>query len=366
MAFKKYWFSKRQKRLTTALGGDITIVKYNGEWREFTQSVEDSDEAPNTWKDFILVAEGENLDTLQGKQEELNKMDIVDEIITPGKGDTSMKYMNLGGNASLKSPKSSKSSESYSKVSSKSNSKSSDKLDSKLDSKVVPKVSTPNVKDNVSNCEVNDMATISSNFRTRIKNANAWKSTKKKEYYIWAKEANIGQKIYNYLENSDYITTESKNIVLSGTRGEQWVTDAAHMMKSYRTKNGTPISRLNHSTYMNNGWTLLKTCPSSSNVFALQIPIAIKNFPVQTAWGDILYANSINSEGHGSGDFLVCESTANNTPDLDNVWVVNHDIFLTTYDLTNFLHDIGDLDNMVNIGVASVPQGWYTRNGFES
>lgn len=61
MALMRYWFSSRQKRMRDALSGAVTMVLVDGEWREYTQSTP-VDVTPTVWPDFVLVAEGDNLE----------------------------------------------------------------------------------------------------------------------------------------------------------------------------------------------------------------------------------------------------------------------------------------------------------------
>lgn len=63
MALTKYWFSAKQKRMRDALRGDITRVKVDNAWKEYTQSTV-GDDVPTVWGDFILLVEGEDLETL--------------------------------------------------------------------------------------------------------------------------------------------------------------------------------------------------------------------------------------------------------------------------------------------------------------
>lgn len=63
MPFTKYWFSPKQKCMRDALGGDITQVFVNGVAVEYTQCTEGKEE-PAVWNDFVLVAEGADLERL--------------------------------------------------------------------------------------------------------------------------------------------------------------------------------------------------------------------------------------------------------------------------------------------------------------
>ena len=47
-----------------------------------------------------------------------------------------------------------------------------------------------------------------------------WKRTSKKKYQIYVCMPPLGTKVYNFLENAHYETSEKKPFVLSGTVGE--------------------------------------------------------------------------------------------------------------------------------------------------
>ena len=69
-----------------------------------------------------------------------------------------------------------------------------------------------------------------------------WKRTSKKKYQIYVCMPPLGTKVYNFLEDVHYETSEKKPFVLSGTVGEQWVIDPAKLFKTYRLPNGQPLN----------------------------------------------------------------------------------------------------------------------------
>lgn len=65
--------------------------------------------------------------------------------------------------------------------------------------------------------------------------------------------------------------------------------------------------------------------------FAMRIPADI-SFSLKTSWGEELIVNS-DISSHGAGDFIVCPAKEDGTPDLSDRWVVNGQIFESTYDM---------------------------------
>lgn len=64
MACTKYWFSAKQARMRSVLGGAVTQVRVGNSWREYT-ATSSNDESPGVWDDLVLVAEGENCETAE-------------------------------------------------------------------------------------------------------------------------------------------------------------------------------------------------------------------------------------------------------------------------------------------------------------
>lgn len=171
-----------------------------------------------------------------------------------------------------------------------------------------------------------------------LNNPKNWKRTHKKSYEVYVCRPLPGTKCSNKFEGSNYVTDDKKQFIISGTRGETWVIDVNKLAKTYTFADGTPITpdtlrqKCNPSGQMN--WQKMKTRPDNCNNWAFHLPKSIQNFPVKTSWGDTLLANRPGVE-HLLGDFLLC-SDNNGQPNLNDVWVVNGEIFPTTYDLHAF------------------------------
>lgn len=170
-------------------------------------------------------------------------------------------------------------------------------------------------------------------------NPNNWKRTHKKSYEVYVCRPLPGTQCVNRLEGTHYVTDQNKQFIISGTVGETWVIDMNKLAKTYIFADGTPITdaTLSKKCYSNGqmDWEKLITRADRNTNWAMLIPKSIQNFPVQTSWGDTLLANRPGI-GHGFGDFLVCADNGCGQPNLNDVWVVNGEVFPTTYDLHSF------------------------------
>lgn len=170
-------------------------------------------------------------------------------------------------------------------------------------------------------------------------NPNNWKRTHKKSYEVYVCRPLPGAQCINRLEGTHYVTDQNKQFIISGTVGETWVIDMNKLAKTYIFADGTPITdaTLSKKCYSNGqmDWEKLITRADRNTNWAMLIPKSIQNFPVQTSWGDTLLANRPGI-GHGFGDFLVCADNGCGQPNLNDVWVVNGEVFPTTYDLHSF------------------------------
>lgn len=178
----------------------------------------------------------------------------------------------------------------------------------------------------------------SNNILAEIQNPKNWKKTHKKVYSVYMCRPLPGTKCTNRLEGSQYVTDQNKQFILSGTVGETWVIDINNLAKTYTFADGTPIIPDTLKVKCEDDgqieWVKLSTRADATPNWAFYLPKSIQNFPVQTSWGDTLYANRTGI-GHLKGDFLVC-ADAGGQPNLNDVWVVNGEIFPRTYDLHAF------------------------------
>ena len=203
------------------------------------------------------------------------------------------------------------------------------------------------------------------NVLAMLQDQNNWKKTKKNSYSIWATIVQPGVNCYNNLEDCKYTTNEQKCVILSGTRGEQWVTTLDKLAKTYYFTNSIsalenlpkrPIDASNASSTLVDEsqiinakslkaranrkrllpWTSITTIPVSGDYtnYCFHLPTSVKNFPVTTSWGETLLANRDGID-HGIGDFILCSKTPDGRPNINDVWVVNGNVFMDTYNKRN-------------------------------
>ena len=131
---------------------------------------------------------------------------------------------------------------------------------------------------------------------------------KRTDYYIEYRVAQPGERVHNFLENADYITDAEHNIILKGTVGEEWVVTEEKLRKSY-VVNDDPLSR-----------GRVNPKPDNNAIF---IEVAKDRTTVHTSWGTELTANA--------GD-IIAYADKGGQPNMEDSWVINKDIFATTYE----------------------------------
>ena len=149
----------------------------------------------------------------------------------------------------------------------------------------------------------------------------------KKAYEIKACCAAPGKRVYNFLEDSYYVTSSEKCIILTGTVGEQWVITAEKLQKTYLL-NGKPIAGNVAEIFATE--QVVTTKAGSELYYAEFLPIEQKT-SVETSWGEVL---QVNRDGipHGDGDYIVHSSNKDGSPNLNDRWVVNGLVFAKTYE----------------------------------
>lgn len=176
-----------------------------------------------------------------------------------------------------------------------------------------------------------------------VQNPANWRKTSKKYYDLWVCIPSIGTKVVNFLEGSEYRTSNRKPFILSGTAGECQTIDETRLYETYRLFGGAKLNKTEILSRMKNGildWTHIETIPNNKVNWAFYLDPnkygedAIINLPVQTSQGELLLANRPDVE-HGAGDFIV-SADRNNKPYLNDIWVVNGIIFPRTYDMRRF------------------------------
>lgn len=167
-------------------------------------------------------------------------------------------------------------------------------------------------------------------------NPSSWSKTNKKQYVIKACIPPLGTQVYNRLEDCAYVTNPQKMVVLTGTVGEQWTIDMGKLCKTYTLPDGSPITEatLRAKQTMTPQGPVVKPFNIRSKTgvqnWCYHLPAGLQ-LPVQTSWGETLMANRPGIP-HGDGDWLVCADKGGR-PDLADVWVVNGEVFPSTYNM---------------------------------
>ena len=157
--------------------------------------------------------------------------------------------------------------------------------------------------------------------------------TGKTEYVISGRMVSQETRIHNELEDVDYtVADDDESVILTGTVGEQWVTKVSKVISTYTKPNGTPLTAEDFTASKDTG-VELKTKAQPDTNYACYVPAGVA-VQVDTAWGDVLYANRTGVP-HGAGDYLVCALTEDGQPNFEDVWIVNGAIFGSTYDTAN-------------------------------
>ncbi|MCI9367095.1 MAG: NTP transferase domain-containing protein, partial [Oscillospiraceae bacterium] len=110
------------------------------------------------------------------------------------------------------------------------------------------------------------------------------------------------------------------------------LTKVSKVISTYTKPDGTPLTAEDFTASKDTG-VELKTKAQPDTNYACYVPAGVAA-QVDTAWGDVLYANRTGVP-HGAGDYLVCALTEDGQPNLEDVWIVNGAIFGSTYDTAN-------------------------------
>lgn len=152
-----------------------------------------------------------------------------------------------------------------------------------------------------------------------------WQPCTKVEYDIQVYVPAPGTKVHNFLEDSYYTTDDKKPYVLVGTVGEEWTVDAKKVMKAY-TFEGKPITEDILAKLSDGEKHTIRAIAGAEKMFAVQTK---EQIDVTTSWGEVLKTNRPGIK-HGTGDYLICYDK-NGSPDLNDMWVINGEIFPNTY-----------------------------------
>lgn len=193
----------------------------------------------------------------------------------------------------------------------------------------------------------------------KLEQADVLRSMGGKEYYTATEIDNMSrhnpqklQAIQSLVQQGKaYAVTKNTPFVLCGTVGEMWTISPQKLQATYTfVQNGQPL-QINMQTLeqrKKNGvldWTVVRTSASAVQGvnMACFVPKAQKG-QIQTSWGAVLNINGVGVN-HGLGDFIVCAMLPNGTPNLQDRWVVNGNVFATTYNNKGW-------ENCINIALA--------------
>lgn len=158
-----------------------------------------------------------------------------------------------------------------------------------------------------------------------------------------------------------YAVTDATPFVLCGTVGEMWTIKPDKLASIYNFLQGGQPLAINQQTLNQrlNGkyldWTLIRTSPQATagQNMACFVPSSQKG-QIQTSWGSILNYNGVGVS-HGKGDFIVCGKLPNGQPNLADRWVVNGEIFATTYNNQGWTQCLG-ASVIKSINISNLPK----------
>lgn len=156
--------------------------------------------------------------------------------------------------------------------------------------------------------------------------------TKKKEYICKAYIPSLGTTVYNKLEDVYLKTSELESVVIIGPLNEEYTISLETFINSYKLINNEKITIdfLNNNNYLYSG-NIISVKSDISNckeVWCCQVDNDCK-FDIVTAWNNVL---KINDENKQIGDYILC-SDKDNSPNFEDMWVVNGNAFKITYNL---------------------------------
>ena len=158
-----------------------------------------------------------------------------------------------------------------------------------------------------------------------------------------------------------YAVTDATPFVLCGTVGELCTISPFKLAKTYvLLHDGQPVpinsqtinSRLK-GEYLD--WTMVRTSAQATagQNMACFVPRS-QSGQIQTSWGAVLTYNGVGVS-HGKGDFIVCAKLPNGKPNLADRWVVNGEIFATTYNNQGWAEHLNWQSNR-SISIEQLPK----------
>ena len=179
----------------------------------------------------------------------------------------------------------------------------------------------------------------------KLEQADVVKALNGREYFTveeLQKMQSSGDSRFNFISQAinagkAYLVSDKTPFVLCGTCGELWTIGADKLAKTYTFLQNGQVLHINQRTLQSRmkgeylDWTVVRTSQQATigQNMACFVPVSQKG-QIKTSWGAVL---NINGAGvsHGKGDFVVCSKLPNGQPNLGDRWVVNGEIFATTY-----------------------------------
>lgn len=176
----------------------------------------------------------------------------------------------------------------------------------------------------------------------------------------------IYQQLMQYAQQGFVYVVKEQDVVLSGTRGEMWLTSIEKVQRTYQVmSNGqwgsdwAGVTKTRGET--SNGkfvlpWMKVRSMgDAAAATMACFVP-ASQAGQIQTSWAVLNY----NAKGveHGLGDFILCSKNADGSPDLSNRWVVNGAVFADTYNNQGWQGCIKPVESMLS---APEPAPLFTK-----
>lgn len=162
-----------------------------------------------------------------------------------------------------------------------------------------------------------------------------WKPTKLKSFECYVCMPPLGTTIYNDNTQMRETTDADNKFVLCYPNGMLQVISTNYFLSRFKTP-GYYVTESYLDKYciidqLMNWHDFEHYADSEYKYFAMKL--SSKEFIDYPVYGSI--ANTRNAE-HGDGDYIVCKSLDNGTPDFSNIFIVNGLLFPYIYDLTHF------------------------------
>lgn len=159
-----------------------------------------------------------------------------------------------------------------------------------------------------------------------------------------------------------YAVTNTTPFVLCGTVEEMWTINADKLAQTYTFLQNNQPYTINQQSLSQRvrkdgllDWTSIRVTARETygHYWACFVPLVQKG-QIQTSRGTVL---NINGAGvsHGKGDFIVCNRLPNGNPNLSDRWVVNGEVFASTYNNQGWA-DCLKSSGIRNITIDSLPR----------